>query len=97
VVARARLKEKREGQAQSSDPTSTVSCTSSVVGAHEGERAQEFDHSYDPGDQSSMRGVVVGAAAASGVAEGSHTNSTVRVARNPAQDLALGEEAGSDT
>jgi hypothetical protein len=35
--------------------------------------------------------------AASGVAEGSHTDSTVRVARNPAQDLALGEGVGSDT
>lgn len=43
-----------------------------------------------------MRDVVV-VAAASGVAEGSHMDSTVRVARNPAQDLALGEEAGSDT
>lgn len=45
VVARAFLKEEREGQAPSSEPMSTAPCISSAVGVHAGERAQEFDQS----------------------------------------------------
>lgn len=103
VVTKVRLKKKRKGLlAQSSEPTSTAPCISSAVGAaHAGERDQDFEglpYDYDPGDPSSMRGVVAVAVVVTSVeAEGSHTDSTVSVAQSPALDLALGEAVDSDT
>jgi hypothetical protein len=100
VVAEACLNERRkEPLAPSSEPTSTAPCISYAVGAvHAEERAQKFeDQLKDPWDQSSMRGVVAEVVVAGAVAEGSHTDSTARVARSPAPVLAPEEVAGSDT
>lgn len=99
MVAEACLNERRKGPlVPSSEPTGTVPCISSAVGAVQaGERVQEFeDQPRDPVDQSSMHGVVAKVVVASAPAEGSYTDSMVRVVRSPALDLAL-EVAGSDT
>jgi hypothetical protein len=98
VVGEACLNERRKGPlAPSSEPTSTAPCISSAVGAVQaGERAQEFeDQPQDPGNQNSMHGVVAQVVVA--LAEGSHMDSTARVARNPAPDPALEDATGSDT